>query len=44
VAYTLEGKPLTKSEYRQDLLAAEKEIEKGKYITQEDLEKEVENW
>jgi len=44
VAYTVEGKPLTKSEYRQELLAAETEIEKGEYITQEDFEKEAENW
>ena len=44
VAYTVEGKPLTKSEYRQDLLDAEAEIERGEYTTQEDLEKESENW
>jgi len=44
VAYTVEGKPLTKSEYRQDLLDAETEIERGEYTTQEDLEKESENW
>ncbi len=44
VAYTVEGNPLTKSEYRQDLLDAESEIERGEYTTQEDLEKESENW
>lgn len=44
VAYTVEGKPLTKSEYRQELLDAESEISRGEYTTQEDLEKESENW
>ncbi len=44
VSYTVEGQPLTKSEYRQELLDAETEIERGEYTTQEDLEKESENW
>ena len=44
VAYTAEGKPLSKSAYRKELLEAEAEIERGEFITQEDLEQESENW
>jgi len=44
VAYTVDGKPLTKSAYKKELLEAETEIEQGKFTTQEDLERESENW
>jgi hypothetical protein len=44
VGYTIDGKPLTKQQYNERLLAAEKQIESGDYITQEDLEKETKNW
>lgn len=44
VGYTTDGKPLTKQQYNERLLVAEKQIESGDYITQEDLEKEIENW
>jgi len=44
VAYTVEGQPLTRSQYKKELLDAEAEIERGDYTTQEDLEKESENW
>jgi hypothetical protein len=44
VGYTTDGKPLTQLQYNERLLVAEKQIESGDYITQEDLEKEVENW
>lgn len=44
VGYTSDGKPLTKQQYNERLLFAEKQIESGDYITQEDLEKEIENW
>ena len=44
VGYTVEGKPLTKASYNARLLIAEKQIHSGQYITQEDLEKDVENW
>ena len=44
VGYTADGKPLTKQQYNERLLVAEKQIESGDYITQEDLEKEMENW
>ena len=44
VAYTVEGKPLTRTAYHKELIASENEIDKGKFTTQEDLEKESENW
>ncbi len=31
-------------EYNKELETSEKEIESGNYITQEDLEKEMDNW
>ena len=44
VGYTTQGEPLTKQQYNERLLLAERQIEAGDYITQEDLEKEIENW
>ena len=44
VGYTVEGKPLTKAAYNKRLAKAEKQIEAGKFTTQEDLEKESANW
>lgn len=44
VAYTIEGKPLTKGAYEKELEIAGNEIKNGQFITQEDLEKEAENW
>lgn len=44
VGYTAKGEPLTKKEYNLRLEKAEKQITSGDFITQEDLEKEVENW
>jgi hypothetical protein len=44
VGYTTDGEPLTKEAYNARLLLAEKQIASGNYISQEDLEKEVENW
>lgn len=44
VAFTIDRKPLTKKQYNQELLDAEEEIEGGAFITQENLEKESENW
>ncbi len=44
VGYTSDGKPLTTQQYNQRLLIAEKQIESGDYISQEELEKETENW
>jgi len=44
VGYTTDGNPLTTQQYNERLLVAEKQIESGDYSTQEDLEKEIENW
>jgi hypothetical protein len=38
------GKPIEKSQLLADLLEAEKQIERGEYITIDDLEKESEAW
>ncbi len=44
VAYTITGEPLTKEQYIKDLKQAEEEIEKGEFISHEDLKKEVRAW
>ncbi|UTW68034.1 hypothetical protein KFE94_07950 [bacterium SCSIO 12643] len=44
VGYTTEGKPLTKKAYNKRLKKAEAQIASGNYLTQEELEKESENW
>ncbi|MGB0788907.1 MAG: hypothetical protein ACPG7E_00115 [Marinirhabdus sp.] len=44
VAYTLDGRPLTKKQYCQELLDGEAEIARGEFTTQKDFEKEAENW
>lgn len=44
VAHTIDGKPLTKNAYKEELKEAVAEIKRGEYTTQEDLEKESENW
>jgi uncharacterized protein (UPF0297 family) len=44
VGYTTDGNPLTIQQYNERLLVAEKQIESGDYLTQDDLEKEIENW
>jgi len=44
VGYTTEGKPLTKEAYNKRLQKAETQIQSGNYISQEEIEKESENW
>lgn len=44
VAYTVDGKPLTRKEYNQELVDAETEIQRGELTSVEDLEKESQNW
>ena len=44
VGYTVEGEPLTKELYNIRLGKAQDQIRKGQCLTQEDLEKESENW
>ena len=44
VGYSVTGEPLTKEKYDQRLANAERQIIEGEVITQENLEKEAENW
>lgn len=44
VAYTVDGRPLTKSAYEKELLESEAEIARGAFTSLEDLEKASENW
>jgi hypothetical protein len=44
VAYTVDGNPLTRIDYKDELQQAKAEIKRGEYTTQEDLEKESNNW
>lgn len=44
VGYTAEGKPLTREAYNKRLEKAEEQIQSGDYLTQEEIEKESENW
>jgi hypothetical protein len=44
VAYSATGEPMTLLEYNRNLEEAEAQIARGEFTTQEDLEKEVENW
>lgn len=44
VAYSIDGKPLNKVEYKSKLMEATDEIRKGECLSQDDLEKESETW
>jgi hypothetical protein len=44
VAHTVNGNPLTRNQYKIELTQAIEEINSGKFISQEDLEKESESW
>jgi len=44
VAHTIDGKPLTRKEYKAKINLAKKEVEKGNYITQENLIQEAKQW
>lgn len=44
VAHSVEGKPLTRKQYKQKISDALLDFKKGNYTTQEDLEKEIESW
>ena len=44
VASTVDGNPLSKIAYKNELKEAIAEIKRGEFITQEDLEKEAESW
>lgn len=44
VAYSAEGKPLSKEDYIGTVKAADASMDNGEFTTVEDLEKEVRNW
>lgn len=44
VAYNAKGKPLTRVKYMKQLDEAEAQIARGETISQEDLEKAMDNW
>lgn len=44
VGYTVDGKPLTQKTYNERIELAEKQLKSGQTISQNDLEKESENW
>lgn len=44
VGYEISGDPITRRQLIKRIEEAEKRIDNGEYIPQEDLEKESENW
>lgn len=44
VAFGIDKKPISRESYKASLLESEAEIKRGEYISQEDLEKESQNW
>jgi hypothetical protein len=44
ISYAVNGNPLTRNQYKIELTQAIEEINQGKFISQEDLEKESESW
>lgn len=44
VGYTVLGEPLTREQYYAKLERGEKDIDEGRYTTQEDLRKEMDSW
>ncbi len=44
VGYNVDGTPITKEDFKRRVKEASNRVKAGSYITQEDLEKEIENW
>jgi len=44
VGYEVDGTPITQEELKLRAKEASSEVKAGNYITQEELEKEIENW
>jgi hypothetical protein len=44
VGYTSKGEPLTIGAYNSRLEKGERQLASGEFISQEDMEKEAENW
>jgi hypothetical protein len=44
VAYSTAGKPLTKNEYVEQINVGLRQIERGKVIADDELQREIETW
>lgn len=44
IGYNVDGTPITRKELAQRVTSASKRVKTGDFVTQEDVEKEVENW
>ncbi len=44
VGYAVNGNPITREQLIKRIAAAEKRMDNGEFITQEELEKEAKNW
>ena len=44
VGYTLDGSPITRQHLLKRVKAASERVKSGDFLTQEDVEKEVEDW
>ena len=44
VGYNTDGSPITQKDLKKRVKAASKRVKAGQYTTQEEVEKEIENW
>ena len=44
IGYDASGHPISPQQLEKDVLAASKRVKAGRYVTQEELNNEVENW
>lgn len=44
IAYTVEGEPLSREQYKQELQEAKAEYKRGEYTAVDDLKKEIKDW
>lgn len=44
VGYNTDGSPITQKDLRNRVKSASKRVKSGNFLTQEEVEKEVENW
>ena len=44
IAYTVDGKPLSREQYKQELQEAKAEYKRGEYTAVDDLKKEIKDW
>ncbi|AWH73738.1 hypothetical protein DCS32_06070 [Dokdonia sp. Dokd-P16] len=44
IAYTVDGEPLGREQYKQELKEAKAEYKRGEYTAVDDLKKEIKGW